>query len=50
MNTLSNNFNAPILEPKGKADSLYVVAMVLTVIVLFAFAYYDQIAVSLFGN
>lgn len=50
MNTLSNTFNAPVLETKSKADSLYVLAMIATVVVLFAFAYYDQIASGLFGN
>lgn len=49
MTTLPNNFTAPVLEPKSKADNLYVIGMIATVILLFVFAYYDQIASNLLG-
>ncbi|WP_295771930.1 hypothetical protein [uncultured Mucilaginibacter sp.] len=49
MKTLSTEFNAPNLEPKSKADSLYLLAMMATVLILFVFAYYDQIAARLLG-
>jgi len=49
MSTLSNTLTAPSLEPKSKADGYYLLAMMVTVVVLFVFAYYDQIATGLLG-
>jgi|GEM_PF-4510955 len=49
MSTLSNTFTAPSLESKSKADGYYLLAMMVTVVVLFVFAYYDQIATGLLG-
>jgi hypothetical protein len=44
MKSLSNNITPPHdLESKGNDSNYYLVAMLVTAVLLFVFAYYDQI-------